>query len=419
MPAILLGAALVARAAAQEQPAPPRPQGDDVKSLQQRMDELEKKHEQELDELRDQIDELQAKQSPPPAAGAAQSLNAFNPQLTVFGDFLGRWDDQAVVNDAGDRVDDRFWLREAEVDLRAAIDPWADGVLILALGAETPGDYETEVEEGYFTLKKLPLLDEAPLGMKLQAGRFRPSFGRINKIHDHDLPWMDRPPSFAELFGDEGFRSDGLSMQAFVPTPGEGNALEATLQVVNGGDLPAGAGNDAGDPAWIEHLGWFFELAPGHDLEVGESLYLGKFDARGHQDSRVLGVDATWRWKPGSAGEWNSFLLGAELYVASIEQAGASNERPLGWYAWAQWQLDKNLYLGARWDWHEAIGDGSIESRQAGVFLTYYTTEFLRFRLGFEHTESDDPSLDGLNSALLQATFVFGSHPVEPYWVHR
>ncbi len=391
----------------------------DAKSLQERMDELERKHEEEISDLRDQIDELASKQAPATAARPFQSLNVFNPQLTVFGNFFGRSDDQRVRNDAGDPVDDRFWLREAELDFRAAVDPWADGVLIVSLGAEKPGDYATEVEEGYFTLKKLPLLDEAPLGLKIEAGRFRPTFGRINKIHDHDLPWMDRPPSFAEYFGGEGFKQDGISAQTFVPTPGERNTVEAVVQVVNGGDLPIAADNAAEDPAWLERVSWFCDLAPGHDVEVGESTYCGFFDAAGRLSTRIVGLDATWHWKPFAAGESRSFLLGGELFAASIEEPGVANSRPLGAYAWTQYQFNQNTYVGVRYDWHEAVHDASIESRQIAAFLTYYTTEFLRFRLGVEHTDRDDPAVDGLNSALFEINVVFGSHPVEPYWVNK
>jgi len=275
------------------------------------------------------------------------------------------------------------------------------------------------VEEGYFVLKKLPLLDEAPGGLKLQVGRFRPTFGRINKIHDHDLPWMDRPPSFAEYFGEEGFVQDGLSAQMFVPVPGENDTLEATVQVVNGGDLPIGADNHAENPAYLEHLSWFWDVAPGHDLEIGESAYFGHFDQDGNQSTQILGLDATYHWKPYIAGEWHSFLIGAELFAASVEQPAGPSSRPLGWYAWAQYQFDQNTYLSVRYDWHEALADNSIESRQIGTYLTYYTTEFLRFRIGYEHTESDDPALDSLDSGLLEVNFVFGSHPVEPYWVNK
>jgi hypothetical protein len=43
----------------------------------------------------------------------------------------------------------------------------------------------------------------------------------------------------------------------------------------------------------------------------------------------------------------------------------------------------------------------------------------LRFRLGVEHAESDVDTLDGRDTALLEINFIFGSHPVEPYWVNK
>jgi hypothetical protein len=72
-----------------------------------------------------------------------------------------------------------------------------------------------------------------------------------------------------------------------------------------------------------------------------------------------------------------------------------------------------------RYDWLEELQNESQKTQTFGAFLTYYTTEFLRFRLGFEHTESDVASLDGLNSGFLELNFVYGSHPSEPYWVNR
>jgi hypothetical protein len=391
-----------------------------AKSFQQQLDEMEKRHQEEMQELRDQIDALADKPAQAaPATSPMQSLNVFNPQLTVFGNFLGRTDDRHVLNDNGDRIDDRFSLREAEIDFRAAVDPWADAVLIASFEADTPGEFSATIEEGYITLKKLPLLDSTPLGIQFEIGRFRPAFGRINKIHTHDLPWMDRPGSFTNLFGTEGFSQDGISAQAFIPTPGTDNTLELTVQAVNGGDLPAAPDNHANNPAYVQHLSWFWDVAPGNDIELGQSAYFGYADLNGLHSSEVLGLDATYHWKPFRAGEWQSFLFGGELFAASVEQTAAAASRPLGWYAWTQYQFDQNVYLGLRYDWHQTLFDDSVRTHQIGAFLTYYTTEFLRFRIGVEHMTSGDPALNGLDSALIELNFVFGSHPVEPYWVNK
>src|SRR5438034_5381601 len=60
-------------------------------------------------------------------------------------------------------------LREAEIDMRVPVDPYADGVLITSLESETPGRFSVDVEEAYVNIKKLPFLSGSPLGLKLRS----------------------------------------------------------------------------------------------------------------------------------------------------------------------------------------------------------------------------------------------------------
>src|SRR5688572_17988947 len=80
-----------------------------------------------------------------------KTQNEFNPAITVFSDILWRLDNKDVVEieDDGTEIhkDDKFLLRETEIDFRAAIDPFADGVFILALEQEIPGEFEVRSEE--------------------------------------------------------------------------------------------------------------------------------------------------------------------------------------------------------------------------------------------------------------------------------
>src|SRR2546421_5242211 len=113
----------------------------------------------------------------------SENLNAFNPRIVVATDLLGRLavNHYKTVSD-GKSVDDRFQLREAELDLRADIDPYAKGVAIISVAETDPGQFGVDIEEGYFTLETLPY------GLKLKAGRFRVPFGRMNALHTHDPP---------------------------------------------------------------------------------------------------------------------------------------------------------------------------------------------------------------------------------------
>jgi len=405
-------------------------QAQDRGELDQKFAEMEERHQREMQKLRDeyqdfvddvetQLDLMSESSTSAEPEGLARALNLFNPQLTVFGNFLARVDDRPVKNENGDNLDDRFHLREVEVDFRAAIDSWADGVVIAAFEAEVPGEYEAAIEEGYFILKKLPLLDVAPAGLRIKGGRFRTSFGRFNRIHLHDLPHGNLPPSVQNFLGEEGHVQEGFSASVLVPTPGDDNALGVTAELVNGGGIPVGEDNGGEDLAAVSRVHWFFDLCPGHTVEAGGSVWYGKFDDRGKRASRLVGADVTYHWKPAKAGEYRSFLLGGEVFTASIEQPMGGRATPLGYFVYTQYQFCRSLYGGARFDYFESVELESEQSRQVAAFLTYYTTEFLRFRLGWEHNWSDRRERNQLDTVFLEINFIFGSHPVEPYWVHR
>jgi hypothetical protein len=379
---------------------------------------MQKSHDEEIKELRNEIDDMadeSAKASSKSQTSQTQSASAFNPGITVFGNFLGRLDSKPVYLDddpTNARIDNTFLLREVELDFRAAIDPWADGVVIGTFEQDTPGEFTTGIEEGYVLLKKLPFIDDAPGGLKLKVGRFRPSFGRFNTIHLHDLPEVSYPRALQNFLGPEGFIADGMSGQFFLPSPSDKDTLDATIQVLNGGNIAVDPHSDAQDVAGLGHLKWFRDLAPGHDLELGVSAWSS---GGAHQ---LYGMDATYRWKPYVAGEWKSFLLGGEVYQAVLDDQALA-PHPFGFDVWSQYQLAQNLYFGVRYDWLQELQNESQITQTFGAFLTYYTTEFLRFRLGFEHTESDVATLNGLNSGFLELNFVYGSHPSEPYWVNK
>jgi hypothetical protein len=416
--AVACGAAIAAAQDATPPPPPSPPPPQDAQDLQKRIDELERKHADEIEDLRDEIDKLAeeaAETRRREQAPAQQTLSIFNPAITVFGNFLYRSDDAPVFVDddpAADRIDDRFSLREMEIDMRAPIDPWADGVLIAAFEAETPGEFEASIEEGYVVLKKLPFLDSSPAGLKVEAGRFRPAFGRFNTIHLHDLPAPTYPRALRTFLGTEGFSADGISGQFFLPSPGEKDVLDATVQLVDGGNIAVAPDGDSSNLAALGHVKWFRDLAPGQDLELGTSAWTSM------AENNLYGLDATYRWKPFAAGEWKSFLFGAELYQADLGD-GTHDPHPGGFDLWSQYQLDRNVYVGVRYGQADDLEDQSLVTQTVGAFLTYYTSEFLRFRFGLEHSESDVAELDGVDTAFLELNFIYGSHPAEPYWVNR
>jgi hypothetical protein len=394
-------------------------------------DALEKR----LAELERELDRLGARAGEAPLpAPASVSPNVFNPTVTVFGNALHRLDDGEIAGDQG-RLDDSFNVREVELDFRAAVDPFADGVLITSFESENPGEFEVGVEEAYVTIKRLPLrlLDEPPLGLKLRVGRFRAETGRMNRLHLHDLPQMTRPLAIEEFFGEEGYLGNGLSAQMFLPTPSDAaSALELTAQILTGGGV-AIADGPAHSAAYVGNLRWFRIFGAAHNLDMSLIVHSGRTDPDEKLGARTISADFLYKWKPLRRGESRSFLLGGQVldarrdFLADIDTDGdglpdATVKRrtsPLGYFVFSQHQLSRAAYLGVRWDDTGSIDDDSIRRRGVTGYLTWYASEFLRMRFAYEHRMSDLPGEDGRDSFLAELNFVFGAHPPEPFWVNR
>ena len=52
-------------------------------------------------------------------------------------------------------------------------------------------------------------------------------------------------------------------------------------------------------------------------------------------------------------------------------------------------------------------------------YLTWYTTEFFRARFTYEHTFSELPIENRLDTFFVELVVVFGAHPPEPFWVNK
>jgi hypothetical protein len=370
-------------------------------------------------------------QEAPPQAAPAKPLNEFNPTITAFLDALWRLDNKDVVeiDDDGDEIhkDDKFLLRETEVDLRASIDPYADGVLIVALEQEVPGKFELDVEEGYARIKSLPFgfWEEPPLGTRLKVGRFLASVGRQNRLHTHDLPQPQRGLTFENFIGEHAFIGNGVSAESFLPLD-----LSLTLEAVQGGGFELGEeGTDR--PTFIANLGWFNTFSDTHDVDVALIGLYGSNDEEGRRQVGLYSLDFLYKWKPLRQGEWTSVVVAGQVFYGSSEfQEDTDGDgfidltgtrRAFGYFAYGQYQIDRRWYVGFRYDRTEYLESRPGREDDASRLTPYvscYISEFFRFRVAYEFTNSDVPEDDDLHTLLFQLTVVFGAHPPHPYWVN-
>jgi hypothetical protein len=265
------------------------------------------------------------------------------------------------------------------------------------------------------------------------VGRFRAEIGRNNVIHLHDLPQMTRPLVIEEFLGEEGYIGNGVSARFFLPTPfDEESAVELTAQALTGGGV-AIADGPGHRPAWLGNLRWFRAFGQAHSADLSLIFHFGRTSSGADRNALTSSGDFLYKWKPHRGGEFRSFVLGGQAFFTKRDFAleidadgdgepDAAEERevsPLGYYGFAQYQLSRTTYLGARWDDTASIIDDALRRRAVGGYLTWYASEFLRFRLGYERRISDLEDEDGRNSAFAEINIVFGAHPPEPFWVNK
>ncbi|HSF01615.1 MAG TPA: hypothetical protein VLA62_01305, partial [Solirubrobacterales bacterium] len=119
--------------------------------------------------------------------------------IGVAGDFIGNLTQYNVQKNAGGTfsgLENRFFPREIEVSLFGQVDPYARATVIFEAGEEERGgEISVNLGEAYLELLTLPF------GTQLKMGQMRNRFGLTNVLHEHDLPYIDRPDVYKQFFG--------------------------------------------------------------------------------------------------------------------------------------------------------------------------------------------------------------------------
>ena len=259
----------------------------------------------------------------PVYGGASAAAKALNPDISVIGDFLGSMGHNPMVPTPA------FQMHESEVGLQAIIDPYARGDFFISFGEEG-----VNLEEGYITFTALPA------GFVLRGGKMRAAFGKVNTLHNHVLPWTDRPLVTNSLVGGEdGINDAGLSLTRILPAP-KGLFLEATGQVFRGDSADVFTSSKRSDVSAIAHLRGYRDLTESTNLDIGASY------ARGHNDlgsrflTQLYGVDATLRWRPLRRSIYHSFV-GRSEFIWSQRQQLPRLQRSFGFYTSGDYQLGR------------------------------------------------------------------------------
>jgi hypothetical protein len=334
---------------------------------------------------------------PQPSLGGAgaSAAKVLNPDISMIGDFIGAAGHDPVYPIPA------LQMHESELGVQAIIDPYARGDFFLTFGEEGVG-----LEEGYITLTALPGSFVA------RVGKMRSAFGKVNTMHNHVLPWVDRPLVTNNLLGGEdGIDDAGFSIQRILPAP-KGIFLEATGQLFRGDSDDVFKASNKSDVSTVAHLRGYKDLTESTNLDLGLSYARGHNDAGSNYLTQLYGIDATVRWKPLRRAIYHSFI-GRGEFIWSQRQQFPLEQRSFGFYTSGDYQLGRRWFVGGRYDHSDRSRLGNATDQGGSVVLTYWPSEFSQVRGQYRFVRYAG-NIDS-HELLMQFMFSLGAHGAHPF----
>ena len=346
------------------------------------------------------LEEQMAQSNPPPIAVAApRTAPSTNPNMSVIGDFR-----LSYLSPAQRHLDAEF--HEAEIAAQSVVDPYAraDFFFSIARDPET-GKFGLDLEEGYLTSLDLPAQ------LQLKAGKFRSTFGKINNIHPHALPFIDVPNVYVHYLGEDGLNDEGLSLSWLIPNPLD-FYQELTLEATAGPDGSPSFTRSASDRyLYLAHLKNFWDLTDNATLELGLTGASGPNDSA--FTSVLGGVDVTYKWKPVQFNTYQSFVLQGEAIWSHTGISGVKTEKSWGAYLLATYQIGKRWFLSGRFDYSNLPDNAAFVERAYSGVLGWYATEFQKIEVQYKATTSN--AYPSITQVMLRSIFVIGAHGAHAY----
>jgi len=416
------------------------PTAADLSALRSQVDALKAEYETRIQALENQLKELQGQlqagqpaQQPPPAVaqeqpgqpapqptaavpagaqgaggpggalpvyGGTASSKVFNPDIAVIGDFLSASGSNKV------NPDPAFQMHESEVSFQAIVDPYARADFFLSFGQEG-----VELEEGYITFPALPG------GLLVKVGKMRAAFGKVNTMHNHVLPWVDRPIVTNNLVGgEEGIDDAGFSVARLIPN--KWIFLEATGQVYRGDSSDVFHSSKRGNLSYVGHMRGYQDINESTNIDLGVSY------ARGHNfagtlqgdlgqfSTTLLGADGTLRWRPLKRSIYKSFVGRSEFVWSRRGQVGGA-QSAMGFYFSGDYQFARRWFAGARYDRSKQADNSSLVDKGQSAVVTYWPSEFSQIRGQYRRTQyAVGPTA---NEFFTQIQFAIGAHGAHPF----
>jgi hypothetical protein len=347
---------------------------------------------------------------------------------------------RSLSEEHGPNAKNGFNFNYAELSLYSVVDPYFDLFGVFHLHQEG-----FEIEEAYINTRKLPL------GLKVKAGKFKSSFGRINEQHAHYWDFADDPLIYSAFFGKENLNETGAQLTWLAPTHFYLMFGSEVLVGNNEASFGADGFQDAGGTHEIEesngpnlYVGYVKSSLEAKKLVAlfGGSIAYGKTrtndgvdqspaeNPQGHGiygNTSIFGGDLTLKYLLGS---YRYLSLQTEYLYRSMsgdryDNTGGTmslDKRQSGLYSQLVYRISQCWRTGLRYDLlqRNLIKSGGETANlpenlpRYTAMLEYNPTEFSRIRLQYSHDRSgyldseDSPEVN--NEVILQFNITIGAH---------
>ena len=428
--------------------------------LQQQIIDMQKKHDAEINALRQQVDALSsqttkqktkdeltslrqlaqaetAKEKPIEEKAEdvtfksqGLSLQALNPEISVTGDFLF-----SSRQDTTSEESSNFDFRTLGIHIESWLDPYTRFKAAIPVT-----ENETKLGEGYITLYDIS--DD----LNLTLGKFRQQFGVVNRWHKHGLDQVDFPLALREIFGNGGLNQSGISLDWLMPPAGNASQ-QLTFQVTDGSNDRLFGGNTSNRPSLLAHYKNYRDISKDTYLEWGLTGLVCWNDqwevssSTTTQDSRemttVLGADFTILWEPTEKMRYRNIEWRSEAYwlnkdILAPDGSGEDTLNAWGLYSYLQTKISRTVDIGIRGDFYVpdtksyaenpnwtslsplAVTGESPYLWQISPYITWWQSPFVKFRLEYDY--SNGKGIDNPEHVFwLQCVFAAGPHKHERY----
>lgn len=384
---------------------------EQVKALTQTVQGLQSTVEAQQKE----INSLKEIQDTRPPVSVVQSAPASLPQIATIlpGKFtpeIGAVADMAVKFEKS-KFDtenaNRLQVRELELVLGSNVDPYSRLDATVAFTEES----SVELEEAYLTRFGLPFDSTA------RIGRFKPRIGKMLPVHRDSIDTVDEPLVIQRYFGEEGMSKSGADLTKILDLPFP-SVHQLTFGVLEGGNGEGGTAFGAARrrPTLYGHLKNYWDITDVTNFELGLSDALGSNDKDVSFKSNVLGLDATLRHVLNPNQEiklqGETFYLNRKEPIDDLDGTTDPSGNFWGGYGLLDFRLSPLWGTGFRFDCVQPVDRLLADPNKAEIgytgYLTFYQSEFARWRLQLSHIDRTTGETD--NRVFLQGTFAIGEH---------